>query len=661
MIQLVGVEKRFGHQLLFSDLTWHVRRGERIGLVGPNGAGKTTLLRIMAAEVEPDLGQVVRSRGVRLGLLDQEPEFTGEFSVLEEVRRASPERLAIEEEIEALEGRLGEAAPALLERYGELQDRFEAMGGYSAEADARRVLCGLGFTDAELADPASRFSGGWRMRIALARLLLTRPDVLLLDEPTNHLDLESIVWLEDQLRMWEGAVITVSHDRYHLNRNCERIADLGPCGVTVYVGGYDRFCEQRDEARALLQKKWAQQQQEIAKTERFVERFRYKASKAAAVQSRVKQLEKLDRIEIASSAKAMRGFRFPQPGRSGRIVMEMTAASKAYGDNVVYSGLDLTIERGWRIALVGVNGAGKTTLLRLVAGVLELDTGERKPGHNVNIGYFAQHQLEDLNPALSVMQEMEAVADIQTWPMVRGLLGAFLFSGGDVDKPVGVLSGGEKARLALCKLLLRPVAMLLMDEPTSHLDLESRSSLEDALQRYEGTMVVVSHDRYFINAVCTHVLEVERGGVRWFPGTYDDYLWKKAEEERAAAADQAAGEERLLRTSAGLKARAAPTDRPIEDARARKRREAEERNRIYKATRALRAQLSEVEAEIEAGEARVAEIDADLADPANYQAAAGERARALNQERKAVQERVAASYTRWEQLEEAIAEASEGA
>lgn len=643
MIQLVGAGKRFGHKLLFEGLSWHVRRGERIGLVGPNGCGKTTLLRILAGALEADDGSVVRSRGVVVGLLDQEHDFSSERSVLQEVRRATPEVEAAQREITELEAHLDGADEATLERYGEAVDRFEALGGYRAETEAKRVLGGLGFAAAEMGDPASRFSGGWRMRIALARLLLTRPDVLLLDEPTNHLDLESTAWLEGELSRWEGAVVTVSHDRYYLNRACKRIAELTPSGVVLYVGDYDAFLEQREKDRALLQKRFDQQRKEIEKTKAFIERFRYKASKAAAVQSRVKALEKVERIELPQSTRAMRGFRFPQPGRTGRLVAELVGVRKAWGHNVVYESLDLIIERGWRVALVGPNGAGKTTLLKVLAGETEIDSGTLRLGHNVDFGYFAQHQLDSLNADMTVMQEMESVADLETWPMVRGILGAFLFSGDEVQKPVGVLSGGEKARLALCKMLLRPVTMLLLDEPTSHLDLQSRASLEDALGRYGGTMIVVSHDRYFINEVCTHVLEVLPGRITWYEGGYDQYLWKKAQEEAQVAGEADPG----------------PAVPKPGSEKERKRREADERQRVYKATAALVKELARAEQRIEELEARAAEIDEALADPAAYQR--GGQGAQLSIERASVVEEIAAAYEGWERLEADIESAAEAA
>ena len=652
MIQLVGVGKRFGHKLLFDGLSWHIKRGQRIGLLGPNGAGKTTLLRLICGHIEIDGGQIVQGKGLTVGLLDQEQVFEATKTVLEEVRKAGGETETIERELHSLEQRLGDADAETLQRYGELQDRFEAIGGYKAEADAKRVLCGLGFTEPELYEPASKFSGGWRMRIALARLLLSSPDVLLLDEPTNHLDLESLAWLEGHLALYPGAVVAVSHDRYFLNRAVDRIADLGPTGVTIYTGNYDKFLERREADRELLEKRFKLQQDEIAKTERFIERFRFKNTKAAAVQSRVKALEKLERIEIPQDSRGMRGFKFPQPPRTARNVAELRGATKAWGDNVVYEGLDLTIERGRRVALVGVNGAGKSTLLKVLADATPLQSGTLSLGSHVKVGYFGQHQVEELNPAATVLQEMDAVADVETYPMVRGLLGAFLFSGEDVDKQVSVLSGGEKARLALCKLLLNPVALLLMDEPTSHLDLQSRSMLEDALMRYEGTLVVVSHDRYFINAVCDHVLEVDRGAVAWHQGNYDAYVYKQA--QLAQAAEETDG---LLRTSSGLVEK---TDKgSTGGGKNKKREEAEARQRISKATSGLKKELGKLETAIEKLEARMVAIDASLGDPAIYEEKG--RAQELTTERVRTDKDLSTAYERWEALEEEEEEAAEAA
>ncbi|PYN94423.1 MAG: ABC transporter, partial [Candidatus Rokuibacteriota bacterium] len=517
MIQLEGVSKGFGGQLVFRDVTWRIADRERIGLVGPNGAGKTTLCRILAGLEEPDSGQVSRPRSATVGYLPQEVAGAVAGSVLVAALSGFEEVWALEREMEDV-ARALETAPGetLTERYGELQHRFEALGGYRLETAARTILSGLGFAADELHRPLEEFSGGWRMRAALARLLLVAPSLLLLDEPTNHLDLASLAWLENFLAGYDGTVVVVSHDRYFLNRMVTSIADLTPEGLTVYPGDYDDFLVEREARRELLEARARNQAKRIAEVERFIERFRYQATKARQVQSRVKMLAKVERIELPGVRRQVH-FTFPEPPRTGRRVATLTGIHKAYGDNVVYRGIDFAVERGERVALVGDNGAGKSTLLKMLAGVLAFDRGERTLGSHVAVHYYAQHQLDALNPTRTVLEEMEAVAPESTY-----------FSGDSVDKKVAVLSGGEKARLALARMLVRPAALLCLDEPTNHLDLASREVLEAALAGFPGTIVFISHDRYFINRIATAVLEVAGGILTRYPGTYDDYLDAKA-------------------------------------------------------------------------------------------------------------------------------------
>ncbi|HEX9822079.1 MAG TPA: ABC-F family ATP-binding cassette domain-containing protein, partial [Methylomirabilota bacterium] len=528
MIQLDGITKGFGGQVLFRDVTWRIADRERIGLVGPNGSGKTTLCRILAGLEEPDAGQVSRPRGVTVGYLPQEVAASRTGSVLAEALSGFDEVWALEREMEDV-ARALETAPseALTERYGELQHRFEALGGYRLESQARAILSGLGFRADEVVRPLPEFSGGWRMRAALARLLLLAPSLLLLDEPTNHLDLASLAWLEDFLTGYDGTVVVVSHDRYFLNRMVTSIADLTPEGLVVYPGDYDDFLVEREARRALLEARARNQAKRIAEVERFIERFRYKATKARQVQSRIKMLDKVERLELPGARRQVH-FAFPEPPRTGRRVATLTGVHKAYGDNVVYAGVDVAVERGERLALVGDNGAGKSTLLKVLAGVLPFERGERTLGAHVAVHYYAQHQLDALDPSRTVLEELEAVAPEATHTRLRTILGAFLFSGDSVDKKVAVLSGGEKARLALARMLVRPAALLCMDEPTNHLDLASREVLESALAGFPGTIVFISHDRYFINRIATVVVEVARGTLTRYPGSYDDYLDAKA-------------------------------------------------------------------------------------------------------------------------------------
>ena len=551
MIQLDDISKGFGGQTLFRDVTWRIPERERIGLVGPNGAGKTTLCRILAGREEPDTGQVSRPRAVTVGYLPQEVSGGGGGSVLAEALSGCEAVWALEREMENVARQL-ETAPgeALTERYGELQHRFEALGGYRLETEARTILSGLGFRPDDLPRPLAEFSGGWRMRAALARLLLLAPSLLLLDEPTNHLDLASLGWLEDFLTGYAGTVVVVSHDRYFLNRMVTSIADLTPEGLIVYPGDYDDFLVEREARRELLEARARNQAKRIAEVERFIERFRYKATKARQVQSRIKMLDKVERIELPGARRQVH-FAFPEPPRTGRRVATLTGIYKAYGDNVVYAGIDVAVERGERLALVGENGAGKSTLLKMLAGVLPFDRGERLLGSHVAVHYYAQHQLDALDPTRTVLEELEAVAPESTHTRLRTILGAFLFSGDSVEKKVAVLSGGEKARLALAKMLARPAALLCMDEPTNHLDLASKEVLEEALFGFTGTIVFISHDRYFINRIATQVVEVEHGHLTTHLGTYDDYLDHKS----AAATDGTAGSVTRPDASGGSSAR----------------------------------------------------------------------------------------------------------
>src|SRR5438105_2207910 len=528
LIAFESIAKSFGGQVLFRDLSWRIAERERIGLVGPNGAGKTTLCRILAGLDDPDTGQVSRPRSTTVGYLPQEVAGAAAGSVLVEALSGFEEVWALERDMEDV-GRALETAPseALTERYGELQHRFEALGGYRLETGARTILSGLGFATDELHRPLAEFSGGWRMRAALARLLLLAPSLLLLDEPTNHLDLASLAWLENFLASYDGTVVVVSHDRYFLNRMVTSIADLTPEGLDVYPGDYDDFLVEREARRQLLEARARNQAKRIAEVERFIERFRYQATKARQVQSRVKMLERVERIELPGARRQVH-FTFPEPPRTGRRVATLAGIHKAYGDNVVYAGVDVAVERGERVVLVGDNGAGKSTLLKMLAGVLAFDRGERTLGSHVAVHYYAQHQLDALNPTRTVLEEMEAVAPESTHTRLRTILGAFLFSGDSVDKRVAVLSGGEKARLALARMLVRPAALLCLDEPTNHLDLVSREVLESALAGFPGTIVFISHDRYFINRIATVVVEVAGGTLTRYPGTYDDYLDAKS-------------------------------------------------------------------------------------------------------------------------------------
>ena len=646
MIQAEAIAKGYAGQSILVGLSWRIPDRERIGLVGPNGAGKTTLCRLLAGVEEPDEGRIVRPRETTVGYLPQEAAASPEGSVLAAVLAGFADVWQVEREMEEVAARLAAASAmesdALTARYGDLQHRFEALGGYRLETEANAILSGLGFRPPEFTRPLSEFSGGWRMRAMLARLLLQRPSLLLLDEPTNHLDIESLEWLESFLADYEGTVVLVSHDRYFLNRMVTSIAELAPSGLTVYPGDYDEYLVQRQARRELLEAQARNQAKRIAEIERFIERFRYKASKARQVQSRVKMLDRIDRIQVEREARVIH-FAFPQPPRTGRRVATLKGIHKAYGDNVVYAGVDFEVERGARAALVGPNGAGKSTLLKMLAGTLPFDRGERTLGAHVAVHYYAQHQLDALTPSLTVLEELERAAPELGQTRLRTILGTFLFSGDAVEKKIAVLSGGEKARVALAKMLVRPAALLCMDEPTNHLDLASREVLEEALAAFPGTIVFISHDRYFINRIATRIVEINRGALVTYLGSYDDYLDTKA---RVAL-------EPAVVPKPGSRPVAPPAARPEPAVRAPRPESPKRAGQVAKDVRELRRRLEDVEHQIHALEARLAEIGERLGDPAFY--ADGERVRAVAAERKSAEEQVTWLMREWEQLSTALA------
>ncbi|MBT0653253.1 ATP-binding cassette domain-containing protein [Geomobilimonas luticola] len=644
MLHLHHLSKDFAGKPLFTDIGWHLKKGERVGLVGENGAGKSTLMRIIAGQVEPTDGSIQLARGGTVGYLPQDGIVTRGRTLFAETMSALAELQKMAREMEDLTARLGvvphddPSHPGMLERLGHLQEEFRLKGGYTMEAEVGNVLTGLGFLPTDWERDCGEFSGGWQMRIALARLLLMKPNVLLLDEPTNHLDIEARNWLEGYLQAYPYSVILVSHDRFFLDQVCSRITEVWNHTLTDYHCNYSSYLVQRDERVTALREAKRRQDEEIGKLEDFISRFRYKADKAALVQSRIKQLEKIERITLPPERKRIR-FRFPEPPKSGRIVMELKGLRKAYGERVVLDGIDLTVEKGERIALVGHNGAGKSTLMRVLAGG-DFQGGERIVGHNVVLDYFAQDQAAELDPTRSAYEELLAGAPYDVVPQLRDLLGAFLFSGDDIHKKVAVLSGGERNRLALARMLLRPANLLLMDEPTNHLDLFSKEVLLDALRSFAGTVVFVSHDRHFIDGLATRVVEVADGGLTSYHGDYEYYLAKKAEMSGTGEAPSTPLiHASLSSTGPGSRVPASKEERQ-QLRETEKQRQRETQRRVKR--------LAELEAVIEQEETQLAELETRMADPAFF--ADPEQARRGGDDHAALTARIAALYGEWEEL-----------
>ena len=630
MIAVQGVSKLLGKKELFRDVSFHIQLGERIGLIGPNGAGKTTLFHIMLGEMEPDSGTVSKPKAMRLGYLPQEWTPHADKSVLSYAMDVHEELNAVQAGLRLLQESFGkdpgeECADELARRQSHLLEKLEHLGGYDLEARACRILAGLGFDNEQMTRPVATLSGGWAMR-----LLLSEPDLLLLDEPTNHLDLESLLWLEEYLLSSSSAIVLVSHDRAFLNRVVTRILDLEQAQLHEYSGNYDDYLEEKALRRQIQQASFKNQQERIRQMERFIERNRVRKDRARQAQSRLRQLEKIERIE-APVQDANIHFTFPEPPRSGKRAMELRQVRKVYrrnppqppfakggsnfcslggegGETVVYDGIELVIERGDHIAFLGRNGAGKSTLLKMLAGVEPISGGERLPGHQTTLGYYAQYQWEQLRPEWTVLEEASSVAGEMTQTQLRGMLGAFLFSGEDVQKRVSVLSGGEKARLILCKLLLQRPNFLLLDEPPNHLDIASREVLERALEAFSGTICFISHDRHFINRIANKILVVDSGQIHLFPGDYTDYqeIWKKRleppPEPSAAEGEERTTDSILLRKD-----------------QSQKRQEAERRNRLFRLKKPIQDRLEEVEAELEAAHEILDSLTARLADPVTYQ------------------------------------------
>ena len=619
MIQLSSLTKRFGERVLLDAVTWHVGDHDRVGLCGPNGAGKTTLLKMLAGFEEADGGEVIRPTALTVGYLPQDGlSYSGRTGVAEASDALRP-LLEMKAEMHDLEHRLADASvpagehDALLDRYSTLQERFRMGDGYAIDLKVATILRGLGFSPADFDTEAGHLSGGWQMRLALAKLLLQSPGLLLLDEPTNHLDLEARNWLEEYLSRYPHAVILVSHDRYFLDAVVSRIADLSLRTITDYHCNYSHYLVQRDERLARLREAKKRQDEEIGRVQEFIDRFRYQATKAAQVQSRIKMLEKVERIEVPPERKRIH-FQFPAAAKSGRSVLELDHVHKAYGPKRVLDDVTLLIERGDRVALVGPNGAGKSTLMRLLAGVEAPDRGTRVEGHQIVMQYFAQDEATTLDPALTVYDTLAAGSPMHMVPAIRNVLGGFLFSGDDVHKKAGVLSGGERTRLAVARMLLRPSNLLVLDEPTNHLDLDSKDVLLDALVDYGGTLLFVSHDRYFVERLATKIVEVGGGQARTYPGTYAEFLWSQANSAQAPA--KAAPPVPAARATAVPAAPEPPAAAPV--SYEHRKRDAAERKKRERALQAAATRLAELEARIAERETEIKTVEAAIAAPGFY-------------------------------------------
>lgn len=625
------ISKSFGGRVLYSNATLQLNAGERWALVGPNGAGKTTLLKIIMGLESADEGTITFAKDATLGYLEQETELMGDRTALNEVIESAHEIKQWERKVNDLSIKIadtpeGATLNRYLEDYAHAMERFERLGGYELESRARQILAGLGFPVEDFDKPAKEFSGGWQMRISLSKLLLRRPDVLLLDEPTNHLDLESVQWLERFLSSYDGTVLLVSHDRSFMDACVTHVAALENRMLVTYTGNYSGYLHQREENLEQLRAKRAAQERDIAHMETFIERFRYKPTKAKQVQERVAKVEKIrEELVVLPEQSHHMHFRFPEPPRTGDTVISLEGVAKSYEDNFVYDNVDLKLYRGDHVALVGPNGAGKSTLMKLIAGKLKPDAGQISLGQNVTEAYYAQHQLEELNPANTVLAELDTVAAGWTTSEERRLLGAFLFHGDDVEKRVNVLSGGERARLALAKMLVSPDPLLLLDEPTNHLDIDSVDVLEKALVDFPGTIILISHDEHLVRAVANKVVDVRDHKVTVYDGNYDYFLFKLAELQAAAQGETSSktvssygtSGARAVKSSGPEAGQAAGSSRNVKT-KEQRRAEAEERNRRSRALRETKKRLDEVEAALTPAHKRYDELMTLMADEALY-------------------------------------------
>jgi ATP-binding cassette, subfamily F, member 3 len=608
VLSVSNISVQFGSKKLFDDVSFIINPRDRIGLVGSNGTGKSTLLKIINGDLEPDSGTAARSKHTTVDYLPQDGIVYSGKTLFDEVYSGVTDIAEVKNEIDEINGELSAFEDKntpdyldLIEQLGELQHRFEELEGFKIKSVIEKVLMGLGFTVSDLNRQTDEFSGGWQMRICLAKLLIKNPSVLLLDEPTNHLDLDSLLWLEGFLRSYEGAVMIVSHDRTFLDNMTDKTIEIYSGNVTIYSGNYSFYIKEKELRKELIEKRYLNQQKYLKQQERFIERFRYKKNKASVVQSRIKMLEKLERIEIEDEESAIH-FKFPPATHSGRKVIELINICKSYGDNLVLKNVNLEIERGEKIGFIGVNGAGKSTLARIIIGTEDFQEGERKLGHLTALEYYSQHQAETLNPNHDALETLDEVAVGDIRKQLRNILGSFLFKGDDVFKKVAVLSGGEKSRLALARMLLKQSNFLILDEPTNHLDMNSKKVLMNALKGYQGTILIISHDREFLDGIVNKIIEVKDKIIKIYQGNCSYYLMKKKEEAEGFVNEP----------------NETAQDSKSKKSKVQKRTEAETRNKIYRVAKPYRDKITQIEKGIKTREQRLKEIETEMSDGSFY-------------------------------------------